>query len=265
MTADPTPHTTDEDGATDGFAGKIADRLEHDRSIDSAAAALGRSPLMGHWTEHMSTLLDELDAEETADRRMLDAFQQAVDARAPAEAAGVDTAAIKAADAGFDDRQFLDAAREALELVRKARSEHTPGFADRLLAPALAGELAAAVSGDTASHRFHLFPELEITGAALTSARVAGGTPTIVVRFHLRGEELERDVTLRAVAGDESDHEWDEDWTFERHPQPDTGTVDEQHALLPTAEGGWMFAHRGWVVSAIQRVGDPDALDPQNI
>lgn len=265
MTIDPTPDVTDGDQATEGFADRVVDRLERDRPVAAAASALGRSPLMGHWTEHMATLLDDLDAEAAADKHRLDTFQQAVDERPAAEAPGVDVAAIKAVDAGFDDEQFLGAARETLELVRKARSIDAPRFAESLLSPQLTAELLAAVNNDNATQRFHVFPQLEIDAATITSARVEEGTPAIVVRFHLRGEELDRDGSLRVVAGDDSEHEWDEDWTFQRPPQSDTDSVDEQHALLASEEGGWMFAHRGWVVTAIQRVGAPDPLDPDNI
>lgn len=110
-----------------------------------------------------------------------------------------------------------------------------------------------------------MFPQLEIVNAAITAARADDGIPTVAVRFHLRGEELDRDGTLRIVVGDGSEHEWDEEWTFQRHPRPDTEAVDEQHGLLTREQGGWMFPRRGFVVMAIQRVGAPDPLDPQSI
>lgn len=86
-----------------------------------------------------------------------------------------------------------------------------------------------------------MFPQLEIVNAAITAARADDGIPTVAVRFHLRGEELDGDGTLRIVGG------------------------DEQHALLTREQGGWMFPRRGFVVMAIQRVGAPDPLDPQSI
>jgi hypothetical protein len=32
-----------------------------------------------------------------------------------------------------------------------------------------------------------------------------------------------------------------------------------------TNKEGWLFAHRGWAVIAITRLGAPDPLDPSNL
>ena len=264
MTADPNTPLTD-DHESEGLLDRAADRLERDRSAAAVAAELGRSPLMGHWTQNMATLEGDLDAETAADKTMLDTVQQDMAARPSAEAAGVDIAAVKAVDPGFDDEQFLGSCRETLELVRKARAVHDPRFADSLLSPELATELTAAVGADEAAHRHHVEPELEIETCAISAASVESGVPTVVVRFHLTGEELDRDTSMRMVAGSDAETQWDEDWTFARIAADGADAVDEDHTTRTDEQGGWMLPHRGWVATAIQRVGTRDALDPQNI
>ena len=264
MTTDSDATLTNDD-ESEGLADRAADRLERDRPVAAAAAALGRSPFMGHWTEHMAAVLSDLDQETAADKTMLDTVQQAMSTRPPAEAEGVDIAAVKAVDAGFDDQQFLGSCRETLDLVRKARAVHDARFADGVLSADLAAALSAAVSADEASHEHLVEPELEIATCAITGARVDGGVPTVVVRFHLTGEELERDASMRIVAGNDSAREWDEDWTFQRTAAEGCDAVDEDHALRTQDQGGWMLPHRGWLATAIHRVGAPDPLDPQNI
>ena len=264
MTTDTSAPLTDDTG-DEGLLDRAADRLEHDGPAAAVAPELGRSPLMGHWTQNIATLEGDLDAETAADKTMLDTVQQAVAARPGAEANGADIAAVKAVDPGFDDQQFLGSCRETLELVRKARAVRDPRFADSLLSPQLASELSAAVADDDAANRHHVEPGLEIARCAITAASVDNGVPTVVVRFHLTGEELDRDTSMRVIAGTDTDAEWDEDWTFQRTAADGCDAVDEDHALRTTEQGGWLLPHRGWVATAIQRVRAADPLDPQNI
>lgn len=265
MTTDTDAPLTNFDDDTESLPDRVADRLERDRPVAAVAAALGRSPLMGHWTQNITTLEGELDAESAADKTMLDTVQQDMAARPAAETTGVDVAAVKVADPGFDDQRFLGACRESLQLVRKARAVHDPRFADGVLSPQLATELTAAVAADEAAHRHHVEPELEIASCAITGASVDNGVPTVVVRFHLTGEELDRDTSMRAVAGSDTETAWDEEWTFQRTAADGCDAVDEDHATRTNDQGGWMLPHGGWVATAITRIGDPDALDPQNI
>ena len=264
VTTDTDAPLTD-DTEDEGLFDRAADRLDRDPAAAAVAAELGSSPLMSYWTEHMATLEGDLDAETAADKTMLDTVQQAMSARTAAEADGVDIAAVKAVDTGFDDQQFLGACRETLEHVRKARAVRDPRFADSLLSPQLASELSTTVADDDAANRHHVEPGLEIATCAITAANVANGVPTVTVRFHLTGEELDRDTSMRVIAGTESETAWDEDWTFQRTAADGCDAVDEDHALRTTEQGGWLLPHRGWVATAIQRVGTPDALDPQNI
>lgn len=265
MTADTDTPLTNFDDDSESLPDRAAAQLERDRPVAAVAAALGRSPLMGDFTEHMATLESDLDAESAADKTMLDTVQQTMAERPAAEVPGVDIAAVKAADPGFDDQHFLSACRETLEMVRKARSVRDPRFAEGLLSAQLASELGSAVANDVASNRHHVEPELEIASCAITAASVESGVPTVAVRFHLTGEELDRDTSMRVVAGTDAETQWDEDWTFARTAADGCDVVDEDHALRTDDQGGWMVPHRGWVAAAIQRVGAADALDPQNI
>ena len=263
--SDTTSDLTDDDTEDEGLLDRAADRLERNGAAAAAADALGSSPLMAHWTEKVAVLEGDLDAESAADKTMLDTVAKDMAARPSAEVGGVDIAAVKAADPGFDDQGFVASCRETLELVRKARAVRDPRFADCLLSPQLATELTAAVGADEAANRHHVEPELEISSCAITAASVDGGVPTVTVRFHLTGEELDRDTFMRVVAGTDAETQWDEDWTFARTGANGCDAVDEDHATRTDDQGGWMVAHRGWVATAIQRVGAPDALDPQNI
>ena len=256
---------TEKDTEDDGLLDRAAERLEGDPAAAAVAAALGRSPLMGHWTEHIATLEGDLDAESTADKAMLDTVQRDMAARPAAAATGVDLAAVKANDPSFDDQQFLASCRETFELVRKARAVRDPRFADSLLSSQLTAELTTAVANDAASNRHHVEPELEIASCAITAASVDSGVPTVAVRFQLTGEELDRDTSMRVVAGTDAETQWDEEWTFARTAAAGCDAVDEDHATRTDAQGGWMLPHRGWVATAIQRVGGADSLDPQNI
>lgn len=265
MTTDTNEPLTNLDDDTESLPDRLADRLERDRPVAAAAAALGRSPLMGHWTQHIATLEGDLDAESAADKTMLDTVQQDMAARPAPEAAGVDLAAVTAADPGFDDQRFLSASRETVQLVRKARAVRDARFAEGLLSAPLAAELSSAVAADDASGRHHVEPALEIASCAITAASVENGVPTVTVRFHLTGEELDRDTAMRVIAGSTAETAWDEEWTFQRTAADGSDAVDEDHALRTDDQGGWMMPHRGWVATAIQRIGVPDALDPQNI
>jgi predicted lipid-binding transport protein (Tim44 family) len=210
-------------------------------------------------------VVNAMDAEAAASARLLDAEQVMMNSRPPAEAIGVDISAIKAVDASFDDQRFLSLARECFYMIREARTTDNPVLADAELSPQLMTELQAVIQGDVASHRHHLLPGLEIRTAVIESVSVTGGECTLVVQFHLESEEVDRDSTGAVVAGDFSEREWDERWTFWRDSNVDSGSVDFEHSITPDNSKGWMFAHRGWLVIAIERLGAPDPLNPSNL
>ncbi len=210
-------------------------------------------------------ILGDIDAEAAATQRLYDTEQALMDNRPAAEASGADISAIKALDPSFDDQQFLSLARESFYGIRKARALDDPNIADGELSPQLMTELRNVVNGDVASHRHHLLPGLEVRTAVIQSVEAAAGRVTIVVRFHLESEEVDRDTTGRVVAGDFREHEWDEDWTFWRDTPIDPTASDQEHTISIVNKQGWLFVHRGWTVMAITRLGAPDPLDPSNL
>jgi predicted lipid-binding transport protein (Tim44 family) len=180
-------------------------------------------------------------------------------------APGVDLAPLKQADSSFDPANFIDVARECYNHIREARSTGNPVTAAGTMSNQLKAALEAAIASDAAAHRHHLLAGLEIASAVITGATVGDGKLNIVVRFHLEGEEMDRDDHLNVVAGSQDEQTWDEEWTFWRDPSVDTSATDEDHILTRERDGGWLFAHRGWLVTTITRLGAPDPLDPTAI
>jgi predicted lipid-binding transport protein (Tim44 family) len=173
-------------------------------------------------------ILDDIDAEAAATQRLYDTEQALMDNRPSAEGQGVDISAVKALDPSFDDQRFLSVARESFYGIRKARVLDNPALADGEPSPQLMSALGNVVNGDVASHRHHLLPGLEVRTAVIQSVDVTGGKITIVVRFHLESEEVDRDTTGRVVAGGFSEHNWDEDWTFWRDPAIGPAPTDRE-------------------------------------
>ena len=90
--------------------------------------------------------------------------------------------------------------------------------------------------------------------ATIVAAAVAGGREVIDVRLDVAGEEMERDdATAAIVAGDATVRHWSERWRFERDSSMDSSQTDLEHTLK-FGDEGWMVAHRGWVVTQIERL-----------
>jgi predicted lipid-binding transport protein (Tim44 family) len=245
------PVPSSEDPA-ESHPGPVVERIKH--------GVLGG--IVPGYDKTAQKVLDDMEAEAASFNKMLDAEDSMLKNRPPAEATGVDISAINALDPSFDDQQFLEVARECFYNIREARTSDNPLLADLELSPELMTELRDVIQGDVTSHRHHLLPGLEIRTAVIRSVDVTAAKFTIVVRFHLESEEVDRDAKGEVVAGDFNEREWDEDWTFWRDPTVDSGSIDRQHTLTP---GGWMCEHRGWVVTSIERLGPQDPLDPTNL
>jgi len=229
------------------------------------AAVTALNDLVPGYDEKMAGILGDMDREAAADKAMLEGEEELMANRAAPEVAGVDISAIKAADPAFDDQAFLTIARESYQRVREAQSRDNLQFTDAELSPQLLDEFKRVVAGDVQSHRHHLLPGLEITSAAIESATVADTRLTIVVRFHLEAEEVDVDESAAVVAGDYTQRQWDENWTFERDTSVDAAPVDNALTFVPIEAGGWLVAHRGWTVTAVERLGAADPLDPNDL
>jgi predicted lipid-binding transport protein (Tim44 family) len=193
----------------------------------------------------------DIGAYHDTQTELVDGLEQFIENVPAPEAAGVDMASVKAADPTFDDREFIAAARESFMHIRDARTSDDERLAEGLLSTQLLSEVKNAIDGDVASHRHHLLPGLEIQSAAITTAQVVQGKLVIIVRFHLWA------MTEGAapVNGIDQGSSWDENWTFWRDPTIDAGATDHEHALRREVEGGWLFAHKGWIVTSITRAG----------
>jgi predicted lipid-binding transport protein (Tim44 family) len=195
-------------------------------------------------------IVQDIDQLKKTESDQLDKIDASYADRKPAVADGVDLSAIKTADPTFDEQQFLVVVRESFDLIRKARTTDHEKYDEGLLSPQLAEEIKTAIDGDVASHQHHLLPGLEIKTAVITGGQVADGKLTVTVRLHLWVGST--DLTTTGV---EKGTEWDEDWTFWRDPMIDPTATDRDHALRLLADGFWMFAHKGWIVTSIQRDG----------
>jgi hypothetical protein len=211
-------------------------------------------PFSGKMSREWGQVASDLGEEDRRDQQMYQEVDKDFHAQPSAEAMGVDLAAIRAVDPQFDDFAFRSIARETFNKVREARGTEHLDVADALLSPAMQAEMSQEVSGDVAAHRHHLLPGLEVDGATIVEAAVTAGREVIDVRLDVAGEELERDdATLAVVAGDATVRHWSELWRFERDPSVDSSQTDRDHTLR-FGEDGWLVAHRGWVVTQIERL-----------
>jgi hypothetical protein len=196
------------------------------------------------------------------EERLIDLGQQEVDGivaalkdRTPAELPGIDMTAIKQVDPEFDDEAFRAIARETFYKVREARGQQNSQESAELLSPQMQSELQNAISGDVASHRHHLLPFLWVNDAVIAGAQVAGGQEEIDVRFSISAAEEDiEDGTGQILAGDDTEHSWEERWRFTRDPKVDTSASDERHEIASARADQWMVAHQGWVVTEIARL-----------
>ncbi|MGD1054182.1 MAG: TIM44-like domain-containing protein [Candidatus Dormibacteria bacterium] len=236
---DPTP---EEDRLTRFGETGVARGLEH------------LEPFRGRMVSKLEEAAGVLGEEDPVDQKMLVDLDREYHEQPPVEAAGVDLGAIRAVDPQFDDFAFRSIARETFNKVREARSTERTDEADALMSPAMEAEIGQEVSGDVAAHRHHLLPGLEVDQATIVAAAVAGGREVVDVRLDVAGEELERDdATGAVVAGDATVRRWSERWRFERDPSMDSSQTDRDHTLK-FGDEGWLVAHRGWVVTQIERL-----------
>ena len=224
-----------------------------------ARAAEHLVPFGGSISRKMEQAAEELGEEDRLDQQAVADLGTEFHEQPSAEAAGVDLAPIRAVDPQFDDFAFRTIARETFNKVREARATERAEEAGALLSPTMEAEVRQEVAGDVTAHRHHLLPGLEVDGATIVAAAVAGGREVLDVRLDVAGEEMERDdATGAVVAGDATVRRWSERWRFERDPSLDSSQTDREHTLM-FGDEGWMVAHRGWVVTQIERLPAPPA------
>jgi hypothetical protein len=203
--------------------------------------------LIPGFDQKLDAVLSDLDREAAEDRVMLAEFANRPDAEAP----GVSPQALSDADKTFDDHEVVSVARDCYLILQKARCDEQAEHGEAELSPQLESELRSAIAHDVESHHHHLLPSLEIDNARIVRAALVDGKEVVTVRLSLRGGQLARDdATGEVVEGSTDVVTWDEDWTLTRDPRVSGASEDEKLTL----SGQWFVAHRGWVVTKIERL-----------
>ncbi len=229
-----------------------ADGSAVDLQADRFPGPAGRAE--EHLFHHRQIVADEEELLDL-DQHEVDGIVAALNDRTPAELPGVDTSVIRQVDPGFEDEAFRAIARETFYKVREARKLQNPQESEELLSPQMQRDLQNAISEDVASHRHHVLPFLWIKDAVIADAQVIGGQEQIDVRFSISaGEEDVDDRTGQILVGDSNERSWEERWRFTRDPSSDTSASDQRHQLTLEPTGQWMVAHRGWMVTQIERL-----------
>ena len=209
-------------------------------------------PMAGHIVREMNELADEIGKEGEAQDRLLDGVRHAVAEQPSPVGDGVDLTGILAVEPDFDPMAFRAIARESFLKIREARSTHREQEDNGLMSPSLEHELDDEIFSDAAARHRHVLSGLEVTEATIISATVCEGREKLGVRFVATAERIESDELTGSILSDDgSPHRFTETWQFERNPTVDNSATDAQHAASFGADG-WLFAHRGWVVTDIQ-------------
>jgi hypothetical protein len=213
-------------------------------------------PFAGRMIREMNDIVDKQAELDQAEDRVEDAWEHALHDLPSALGDGIDLTMIRAVEPDFDPSRFATLARETFIKVREARGSQNSREGDGLLSPKMQRELNDVIDGDVAAHRHHILSELDVAEAKIVSVAVEEGREKLGVRFVFCAEEIERESGTEAIVSDDHIlHRWAELWQFERDPHVDASATDAQHTLS-LGPDGWLFAHRGWVVTGIQRLPD---------
>jgi hypothetical protein len=256
-TEDPQSRATGE--SDEGVVDRLADRVPGVVRDDIAPIADHLVPFGGRMVSEMHAIADELGEEDQVETKLEEGFDSAIHEQPSAVGDAVDLAAIKAVEADFDPFSFRTLARETFIKVREARGSQNRQEGDGLLSPKMQRELSDVIDGDVAAHRHHILSQLEVAEATIVSAAVDDGHEKLGVRFVFHAEEIERQSGTEAIISDDRTvQQWAELWQFERDPKLDSSATDQQHTLS-FGPDAWLFAHRGWVVTGIERLPDAAA------
>lgn len=225
---------------------------QNDAAHEVGSFAEHTVPMGARMVRELHQLADEIGKEGQAQDRLLDGIANAVAEQPSPIGDGVDLTAIKGVEPDFDPAAFRVIARETFLKVREARSTQREQEDDGLMTPALEHKIDDEIFSDAAARHRHVLSGLEIADATVVSATVEGGREKLGVRFTATAEQIERDDRTDTVLSDDgSARSFTELWQFERDPALDSSATDAQHPASFGADG-WLFAHRGWVVTDIQ-------------
>lgn len=142
---------------------------------------------------------------------------------------------IRAADANFNERTFLQGAKAAFEMIVGAYAAGETPTLRPLLADDVYDRFAGAIrerhaAGETLESRIHSFESVD-----LTAARLEGRTAHCTVTFTTRQTHVTRDAQGTIIDGDAARPEEVVDiWTFSRN----TRASDPNWHLSETRSGG---------------------------
>ena len=228
--------------------------VPHGMQSEAGSFAEHVVPMGGRMVGELNQVADEIGREDAAEDRLLSGIEHAVQEQPSAVKDGLDLAAITTVEPDFDASTFRTIARESFLKVREARGSGSRHENDGIVSPELDRLLDGEIDADLADNRQHVLFGLDVAQATIVSAVVADGREKIGVQFDATAESIERDATSANVISDEHHaHRWSELWQFERDPTVDSTATDTQH-IASFGPDEWLFAHRGWVVTAITKL-----------
>jgi predicted lipid-binding transport protein (Tim44 family) len=149
---------------------------------------------------------------------------------APASLAG-GLEQAKALDANFDEKQFLQGARQAFTMIVEDFSKGDLSRITRLLGPDVLPHFRASIDACVAAGQVMESKINNIREAETAAAKVDGTTITITVRFVSEQENVLRDASGHVIGGEVGRVEEITDlWTFAR----DTTSSDPNWILVET-------------------------------
>lgn len=138
---------------------------------------------------------------------------------------------IHSLDPSFDEKKFLQGARQALVMIIENFSHDNLTSIERLLGPDVLPHFQAAISARQASGQKMDSKVLRVVDAETVSASTIGTLATITVRFISEQENILRDSSGQVIGGDVGKVEQVTDiWTFAR----DTQSTDPNWILVET-------------------------------
>lgn len=138
---------------------------------------------------------------------------------------------IKALDASFDEKQFLQGARQAFTMIVEDFAKADMARITRLLGPTVLGHFQNAIEARRKAGQTMESKIIRIKDAETAAAKVDGTQAAMIVRFVSEQENALRDSGGQVIGGEAGKVEEITDlWTFAR----DTKSLDPNWILVET-------------------------------
>jgi Tim44-like domain len=240
------------DAATEQSSSEPADEAAPMHPSAGGSFAEHAVPFGTRMVGEMEQIGSEMGREDAAEGRLYTGLEHAAEGEPAAVGDAVDLGPITSVEPDFDTAAFRTIAREIFLKIRDARSQGNEQSDDGLMSPALEQQLDGEIQSDIAAHRREILAGLEVSDATIVSCEAADGRQKLGVQFVAIAQRIERDMATGAVSSeDQQAQSWRELWHFERDPSVDPNATDTQH-IASFGPESWLFAHRGWVVTAIK-------------